>query len=62
MLVSAPNPPQSAIRPAENVKSPQAFEPGIARAQERPQNWHPKLPRGALCATFRADCESGDEM
>eukprot|EP00969_Alexandrium_andersonii_P261529 11562059-Alexandrium_andersonii.AAC.1 len=52
------NPPQSAIRPAECAKSLQAFEPGTARAQERPQNWAPKLPRGALCAISHAYSES----
>eukprot|EP00969_Alexandrium_andersonii_P220216 9725851-Alexandrium_andersonii.AAC.1 len=55
------NPPQSAIRHAENTKSLQALEPGTARAQERPQNWPPTLPRGAFCAVSRADSESADE-
>eukprot|EP00969_Alexandrium_andersonii_P349450 15431042-Alexandrium_andersonii.AAC.1 len=44
------NPPQSAMRPAENTTSRQAFEPGTARAQERPRNRSPKLPMCALCA------------
>eukprot|EP00969_Alexandrium_andersonii_P220114 9721556-Alexandrium_andersonii.AAC.1 len=30
----------------------QAFEPGTAQAQERPQNWSPKLPRGGFCAAL----------
>eukprot|EP00969_Alexandrium_andersonii_P063232 2784318-Alexandrium_andersonii.AAC.1 len=32
------NPPQSAIRHAENAESRQAFEPGTAQAQFRPQS------------------------
>eukprot|EP00969_Alexandrium_andersonii_P034166 1494246-Alexandrium_andersonii.AAC.1 len=32
------NPPQSAIRHAQNAKSLRALEPGTAQAQERPQN------------------------
>eukprot|EP00969_Alexandrium_andersonii_P098035 4328158-Alexandrium_andersonii.AAC.1 len=44
------NPPQSAIRPAEKATALRALEPGTARAQERPQSWPLKLPRGALCA------------
>eukprot|EP00969_Alexandrium_andersonii_P312013 13785770-Alexandrium_andersonii.AAC.1 len=36
----------------ERAKSLQAFEPGTARAQERPQNWSPQLPRGGFCAIF----------
>eukprot|EP00969_Alexandrium_andersonii_P348545 15412021-Alexandrium_andersonii.AAC.1 len=39
------NPPQSAIHHGEHAKSLQAFERGTARAQKRPQNWSPKLPR-----------------
>eukprot|EP00969_Alexandrium_andersonii_P136956 6058659-Alexandrium_andersonii.AAC.1 len=31
------NPPQSTIRPAEHASSLQAFEPGTAPAQGRPQ-------------------------
>eukprot|EP00969_Alexandrium_andersonii_P212265 9373629-Alexandrium_andersonii.AAC.1 len=43
------------------LKMLDAFEPGPARAQKRPQNWYPKLWRGAFCAIIRADAESGDE-
>eukprot|EP00969_Alexandrium_andersonii_P107516 4742941-Alexandrium_andersonii.AAC.1 len=39
------NPPQSTIHPADLAKSSQALEPGTARAQERPRNGSPKLPR-----------------
>eukprot|EP00969_Alexandrium_andersonii_P327066 14453516-Alexandrium_andersonii.AAC.1 len=55
------NPPQCAIRHAEHGASLQAFEPGTARAKERPQNWSAKLPRDALSVTFRKDSESADE-
>eukprot|EP00969_Alexandrium_andersonii_P064627 2846161-Alexandrium_andersonii.AAC.1 len=41
------NPPHSAIRPVQDATSRQAFEPGTARAQERPRNGSPELPRGA---------------
>eukprot|EP00969_Alexandrium_andersonii_P350510 15433407-Alexandrium_andersonii.AAC.1 len=34
-----------------------AFEPGTARAQERPQHWPPKLWRGAFCAIVCRDVE-----
>eukprot|EP00969_Alexandrium_andersonii_P190439 8413107-Alexandrium_andersonii.AAC.1 len=43
------NPPQSAIRPAEHAKSLQAFEPGTARAQERPYIG-PRSSRGVRSA------------
>eukprot|EP00969_Alexandrium_andersonii_P042480 1864154-Alexandrium_andersonii.AAC.1 len=43
------NPPQSATRPVEHAESLHAFEPGTARAPERPQNWSPTLPRCAFC-------------
>eukprot|EP00969_Alexandrium_andersonii_P095137 4202400-Alexandrium_andersonii.AAC.1 len=39
------NPPQSAIRHAQNAKSLQAFEPESARSQERLRIGPPKLPR-----------------
>eukprot|EP00969_Alexandrium_andersonii_P087974 3881051-Alexandrium_andersonii.AAC.1 len=39
----------------------QAFEPGTAQAQERPQNWSTQLLRGSFCAAVRADSESDDE-
>eukprot|EP00969_Alexandrium_andersonii_P122035 5395623-Alexandrium_andersonii.AAC.1 len=41
--------------------SRQAFKPGAARAQKRPQNWSLKLWRGGLCAVVRADAESAVE-
>eukprot|EP00969_Alexandrium_andersonii_P273155 12073838-Alexandrium_andersonii.AAC.1 len=34
---------------SESEMSLEAFEAGTARFQDRPQNWHPKLTRGALC-------------
>eukprot|EP00969_Alexandrium_andersonii_P044988 1975215-Alexandrium_andersonii.AAC.1 len=54
MLVSAAirHNPQSAMR--KNTQSLQAFEPGTARAQEGPESWPPKLPRGAFCAVLFA--------
>eukprot|EP00969_Alexandrium_andersonii_P023498 1025954-Alexandrium_andersonii.AAC.1 len=39
----------------------QAFEPGTARAQKLPQQWYPKMLRGAFCAAVRADAESASE-
>eukprot|EP00969_Alexandrium_andersonii_P120476 5326714-Alexandrium_andersonii.AAC.1 len=38
-----------------------AFEPGTARAQERPEHASLKLWRGAFCAVLRADAASADE-
>eukprot|EP00969_Alexandrium_andersonii_P175296 7751834-Alexandrium_andersonii.AAC.1 len=35
---------------------------GPKNPQERPQNWSPKLPRGAFCGILRADSESADEV
>eukprot|EP00969_Alexandrium_andersonii_P333927 14757580-Alexandrium_andersonii.AAC.1 len=35
-----------------------AFEPGTARAQERPQNGSFKLPTGTFSAMSRAESES----
>eukprot|EP00969_Alexandrium_andersonii_P010634 463232-Alexandrium_andersonii.AAC.1 len=55
------NPPQSAIRPEEHATSLQAFEPGTARAQERPRTLSPTLARGVFCGTFREESESDDE-
>eukprot|EP00969_Alexandrium_andersonii_P281737 12454709-Alexandrium_andersonii.AAC.1 len=45
----------------EHAKSLQAFRAGTARTRERPQNKSLKLPRGAFCATVRADSESANE-
>eukprot|EP00969_Alexandrium_andersonii_P371783 15480277-Alexandrium_andersonii.AAC.1 len=44
------NPPQSAIRPAEHANLLRAIGAGMARTQERPQHWSPKLPSGAFHA------------
>eukprot|EP00969_Alexandrium_andersonii_P246633 10899339-Alexandrium_andersonii.AAC.1 len=55
------NPPQSAIRHAKHSKRLHAFGSGTARAQERSQNWSPKLPRGAFRAASRLDYEFADE-
>eukprot|EP00969_Alexandrium_andersonii_P015421 674272-Alexandrium_andersonii.AAC.1 len=43
------------------TKPLQDVEPENVRAQERPQNWPPKLPRGAFRAVVRADSESANE-
>eukprot|EP00969_Alexandrium_andersonii_P035163 1539954-Alexandrium_andersonii.AAC.1 len=53
---------QGAIR--NPPKARQCFnlpQSSIRRAQERPQNWSPKLPMGAFCATSRADSEYANE-
>eukprot|EP00969_Alexandrium_andersonii_P309380 13672009-Alexandrium_andersonii.AAC.1 len=43
------------------LKSVQAFEPGTAWTQKRPQMWYPEIPKGGFCAAFRTDAESADE-
>eukprot|EP00969_Alexandrium_andersonii_P171517 7581404-Alexandrium_andersonii.AAC.1 len=50
--------PQSTMR---NMQNHFRRSTGTARAQERPQMWPPKLPRGAFCAALRADSESARE-
>eukprot|EP00969_Alexandrium_andersonii_P224394 9910340-Alexandrium_andersonii.AAC.1 len=37
-------------------------KPELRGPRRRPQNWRPKLPRGAFCAVFRADSDSADEI
>eukprot|EP00969_Alexandrium_andersonii_P300359 13279225-Alexandrium_andersonii.AAC.1 len=46
------NPPQSAIRPADNAKSLQAFEPGTVRSQEKASNLVPEAPEGCVLCRF----------
>eukprot|EP00969_Alexandrium_andersonii_P259039 11453373-Alexandrium_andersonii.AAC.1 len=53
------SPPQHALRHAYDSKTLHALEPRTVRAQERPQIWSPKLPRGAVVS--RTDSESAGE-
>eukprot|EP00969_Alexandrium_andersonii_P338564 14963102-Alexandrium_andersonii.AAC.1 len=57
------NPPNRAPpwNASESANPLAAFEAETVRAQERPRNRSPKLPRGAFCAVFRADSETDDE-
>eukprot|EP00969_Alexandrium_andersonii_P360564 15455639-Alexandrium_andersonii.AAC.1 len=43
------------------LKRLHAFEPGTARAHERPRNRSLKIWRGAFCLVVRADAESAAE-
>eukprot|EP00969_Alexandrium_andersonii_P050123 2200306-Alexandrium_andersonii.AAC.1 len=42
-------PSRAGAQQQETATSLQAFEPGTARAQERPQKWPPELPRDPFC-------------
>eukprot|EP00969_Alexandrium_andersonii_P090769 4006926-Alexandrium_andersonii.AAC.1 len=48
--------------PVLQSASTHALEPGTERAQERPQVWSLKLPRGAFCGMFCAGSESANAI
>eukprot|EP00969_Alexandrium_andersonii_P308134 13619808-Alexandrium_andersonii.AAC.1 len=45
----------------EHTQIPEVLAARTAQAQERPQSSPPTFRRGAICAVFRADAESGHE-
>eukprot|EP00969_Alexandrium_andersonii_P103055 4547505-Alexandrium_andersonii.AAC.1 len=50
-----------AAQPPGDVQWLQAFGAWTARPRKRPQNWFPELPRSALCAVLRAECDRDNE-
>eukprot|EP00969_Alexandrium_andersonii_P020210 882851-Alexandrium_andersonii.AAC.1 len=52
--------PQSSMRKMQDHFK--RSELGLRGPKTRLEHWPPKLPRGALCAIFRADSEPGKQV